>query len=291
MFYHPHTQQMMNVIALISRSQEQVHLVHIFFMNYYMLALLLVDHNVSRWCYICALFEFLEGVLPNGVDASKVAWLEECQPSESFVVHRGPYRGQIVNNQWFPHSLYYRLSFRWALLTWGKHGFDICLPAAIWFQWLFGILVSQEACCVSYTDIWYHFHNPFFSQRMEVFFNQGTTSAVRKNNSSIRHQRHLYVIWSLFQVTCSTFLLNPLSTLLRLSPIALIANKILSRIWKMPVVTQLVLRFWSEFLAGLFAGLWTHQIIWLFDALNILQVCFFFWSVVFHYFWWCCYQF
>ncbi|XP_074566123.1 plant cysteine oxidase 4-like isoform X2 [Curcuma longa] len=39
------------------------------------------------------------GVLPSGVDASKVAWLEECQPPESFVVHRGPYRGQIVNNQ------------------------------------------------------------------------------------------------------------------------------------------------------------------------------------------------
>ncbi|XP_042453050.1 plant cysteine oxidase 4-like isoform X2 [Zingiber officinale] len=38
------------------------------------------------------------GVLPSGIDASEVAWLEECQPPESFVVQRGPYKGQIVKN-------------------------------------------------------------------------------------------------------------------------------------------------------------------------------------------------
>ncbi|XP_074557432.1 plant cysteine oxidase 4-like isoform X2 [Curcuma longa] len=39
-----------------------------------------------------------KSVLPSGMDASEVAWLEECQPPESFVVQRGPYRGQIVKN-------------------------------------------------------------------------------------------------------------------------------------------------------------------------------------------------
>ncbi|WOL11031.1 plant cysteine oxidase 4 [Canna indica] len=38
------------------------------------------------------------GILPNGLEATKVAWLEECQPPESFVIRRGPYRGQIVEN-------------------------------------------------------------------------------------------------------------------------------------------------------------------------------------------------
>ncbi|CAD5165558.1 unnamed protein product [Musa acuminata subsp. malaccensis] len=38
------------------------------------------------------------GVLPSGIKASDVIWLEECQPPESFIVRRGPYKGQIVNS-------------------------------------------------------------------------------------------------------------------------------------------------------------------------------------------------
>ncbi|RZR73524.1 hypothetical protein BHM03_00025255 [Ensete ventricosum] len=39
------------------------------------------------------------GVSPSGIiKASDVIWLEECQPPESFIVRRGPYKGQIVNS-------------------------------------------------------------------------------------------------------------------------------------------------------------------------------------------------
>lgn len=58
----------------------------------------MIVRNNSRSPYMHVLSESLQGVLPSGIDASEVAWLEECQPPESFVVQRGPYRGQIVKN-------------------------------------------------------------------------------------------------------------------------------------------------------------------------------------------------
>ncbi|KAG6502392.1 hypothetical protein ZIOFF_042284 [Zingiber officinale] len=38
------------------------------------------------------------GSLPGGIEASEMTWMEECQPPETFIVRRGPYRGRIVNN-------------------------------------------------------------------------------------------------------------------------------------------------------------------------------------------------
>ncbi|CAL9173371.1 unnamed protein product [Musa hybrid cultivar] len=52
----------------------------------------------------CSYFEMsskkdLSGVLPSAIRSSEVAWLEECQPPESFIIRRGPYRGQIVDTR------------------------------------------------------------------------------------------------------------------------------------------------------------------------------------------------
>lgn len=184
MFYHPHTHQMMDAIALISRSQEKVHpvwnLYELLHMHHCCYSPIMSRDRVISMLLFLFFFEFLEGVLPSGVDASEVAWLEECQPPESFVVHRGPYRGQIVNNQWFPiHCI---IDFHSdSLFNMGENlGLMSVYLQQIWFQWLFRILAVRKL-------VVYHTHTSgiissilSLVEEWKVFFNQGTTSAVRK---------------------------------------------------------------------------------------------------------------